>query len=306
MTIRFDGRVAVVTGAGSGLGRAHALMLAARGARVVVNDLGGAVDGRGQSSSAADRVVSEIISAGGKAIANYDNVADAAGAQRIVQAALTSFERLDILVNNAGILRDKTFAKMDLEDFRAVLEVHLMGSVYCTSAAWPHMKTQSYGRIVMTSSGAGMYGNFGQSNYGAAKMALIGLVNVLKLEGSRNGILVNTVAPIAATRMTESLMPKHALPHLKSEFVSAAVAFFCSEACRVSGYVVSAGAGYYARAQMMEGEGVFLDPEQPADPDVFAENFGRIAELKEARCFESATEYTDRALGRFAAGPLGS
>lgn len=303
MPIGFDGRVAIVTGAGSGLGRSHALMLAARGAKVVVNDLGGAVDGSGQSNAAADRVVAEIFKAGGQAVANYDSVSDPAGAGRIVATAIDRFGRLDILVNNAGTLRDKTFAKMDLADFRSVIEVHLMGSVNCTMAAWPHLKERNYGRIVMTSSGAGLYGNFGQSNYGAAKMALVGLMNVIKLEGVRNGILVNTVAPIAATRMTEELMPKHALPHLKSELVSAAVVYLCSETCQTSGHVISAGAGYFARAQMMEGEGVFLDPDAPADPDAVAAAYDRISDLSHAAPFASATDYIEKVLGRFAPAP---
>jgi NAD(P)-dependent dehydrogenase (short-subunit alcohol dehydrogenase family) len=300
MSIRFDDRVALVTGAGSGLGRAHALMLASRGAKVLVNDLGGALDGTGQSTSAADRVVAEIVAAGGQAVANYDSVTDQAGAERMVETAIERFGQLDILVNNAGFLRDKTFVKMRMEDFRAVVDVHLMGAVNCTSAAFGHMRDRQYGRIVMTSSGAGLYGNFGQSNYGAAKMALVGLMNVIKLEGAKYGILVNTVAPIAATRMTEELMPKHALPFLKSEFVSAAVVFLASEQCQVSGHVVSAGAGYYARAQMMEGEGVYLDPNAPADPDAVAAAYGRISDLSRASVFPSANEYIERVLARFA------
>jgi NAD(P)-dependent dehydrogenase (short-subunit alcohol dehydrogenase family) len=266
----------------------------------VVNDLGGAVDGSGRSNTAADRVVAEIEASGGTAAANYDSVSDPAGAERLVAGALERFGRLDILVNNAGILRDKTFAKMELADFRAVVDVHLLGAVYCTRAAWPHMKERNYGRIVMTSSGAGLYGNFGQSNYGAAKMALVGLMNVVKLEGAKNGILVNTVAPIAATRMTEELMPKHALPHLKSEYVSAAVAYLCSDVCQVSGHVISAGAGYFARTQMMEGQGVFIEDGAAADPDAVAAAYDRISDLSHATPFASAPEYIDKVLGRFA------
>jgi NAD(P)-dependent dehydrogenase (short-subunit alcohol dehydrogenase family) len=300
MPVRFDNRVAVVTGAGSGLGRSHALLLASRGARVVVNDLGGAVDGSGRSNTAADRVVAEIEASGGSAAANYDSVSDPDGAARLIAGALERFGRLDILVNNAGILRDKTFAKMELADFRAVMDVHLLGAVYCTRAAWPHMKERNYGRIVMTSSGAGLYGNFGQSNYGAAKMAVIGLMNVIKLEGAKNGILINAVAPIAATRMTEELMPKHALPHLKSEYVSAAVAYLCSDVCQVSGQVISAGAGYFARTQMMEGQGVFIEGGAAADPDAVAAAYERISDLSHATPFASAPEYIDKVLGRFA------
>jgi NAD(P)-dependent dehydrogenase (short-subunit alcohol dehydrogenase family) len=301
MLIRFDGRVAIVTGGGSGLGRSHALLLAARGAKVVVNDLGGAVDGGGRSSEAADRVANEIRAAGGEAIANYDSVSDEDGARRIVESAAREFGRLDILVNNAGILRDKTFAKMPAADFRAVIDVHLMGSVYCTGAAWPHMREAGYGRIVMTSSGAGLYGNFGQSNYGAAKLALVGLVNVIKLEGRKNGIFINTVAPIAATRMTEALMPKDALPQLKSEYVSAAVAYLCSEACQSSGDVISAGAGYFAKTEMMEAEGVRLAPDRAGDPDAVAAAYAAITDMSHARPFASAAEYVDHALAPFLA-----
>jgi NAD(P)-dependent dehydrogenase (short-subunit alcohol dehydrogenase family) len=299
MPVRFDGRVAIVTGAGSGLGRSHALMLASRGAKVVVNDLGGAVDGAGRSSEAADRVVAEIKAGGGEALANYDSVSDEAGAKRLVENAVSRFGRVDVLVNNAGILRDKTFAKMASEDFRAVVDVHLMGSVYCTAAAWPHMREASYGRIVMTSSGAGLYGNFGQSNYGAAKMALVGLVNVIKLEGRKNGILINTVAPIAATRMTEALMPKHALPYLKSEYVSAAVLYLSSEECQSSGDVISVGAGYLAKTSMMEAEGVYLAQDQAANPDSVAAAYDKITDMSSARPFASAAEYVDHVLARF-------
>jgi len=300
MPIRFDGRVALVTGAGNGLGKAHALLLAARGAKVVVNDLGGAVSGEGRSTSAADQVVAQIEAAGGEAIANYDSVADAAGARAMVDAAVQRFSRLDILINNAGILRDKTFAKMDIQDFRTVLEVHLMGGVLCSQAAWPVMKEQGYGRIVMTSSGAGLYGNFGQSNYGAAKMGLVGLMNVIKLEGAKSGILINSVAPIAATRMTEALMPKYALEQLKSEWVAAAVAYLASESCKVTGHVISAGAGYFARTQMMEGAGVFMDPESTPDPDEVAAAYEQISDLSQAAPYASAPDYIDKVLGRFA------
>jgi NAD(P)-dependent dehydrogenase (short-subunit alcohol dehydrogenase family) len=249
-------------------------------------------------------VVEQIRAAGGEAIPSYDSVSDPAGAERIVKTAADSFGRLDVLVNNAGILRDKTFAKMGLDDFRAVVEVHLLGSVYCTKAAWPLMKDNGYGRIVMTSSGAGLYGSFGQSNYGAAKAAVLGLMNVVKLEGIKNGILVNAVAPIAATRMTEALYPKAALPHLRSEYVSAAVAYLCSEDCQVTGHIISAGGGYFARAQMMEGEGVWLEPAVAGDPDAVARSFEQISDLSAARGFPGAAEYAENVLGRF--GPAGT
>lgn len=205
MVMRFDGQVAIVTGAGGGLGREHALALAARGARVVINDLGGARDGSGGSASAAEAVVAEIEAAGGEAIANAASVTDYAAVQAMVDQAMAKWGRIDILVNNAGVLRDKSFAKMELEDFRFVLDVHLMGAVNCTKAVWEIMRGQNYGRIVMTTSSSGLYGNFGQANYGAAKMALVGLMQTLSIEGAKNDIRVNCLAPTAHTRMTEDL-----------------------------------------------------------------------------------------------------
>ncbi len=298
--IDFSGRVAIVTGAGNGLGRSHALMLAERGAKVVVNDLGGAVDGTGKSAAAADEVATLIKSKGGSAVANYDSVTDMEGAKRIAQTALDSFGRIDVLINNAGVLRDKTLAKMDLDAFRFVVDVHLNGSANCTQAVWAAMKEQGYGRIVMTSSGAGLYGNFGQSNYGAAKMGLVGLMNVLKLEGARCGILVNTVAPIAATRMTADMMPAHTLPYLRPEYISAAAAYLASEACTQSGLVMSAGAGYFACARMEESAGVFYDVDRTPAPEMVAERFDEIFDFSRARHYESAPEYIDNILGRFA------
>ena len=220
MTIRFDGRVAVVTGAGGGLGRQHALALAARGAAVVVNDLGGNVNGNGGAATTANAVVEEIRKAGGKAIANGASVTDFAAVQAMVEAALREWGRVDILVNNAGILRDKSFAKMDLADFRLVLDVHLMGAVNCTKAVWDTMRAQNYGRVVMTTSSTGLYGNFGQSNYGAAKMALVGLMQTLSLEGAKHDIRVNCLAPTAATRMTENLMSEAVLRQLEAGAVT--------------------------------------------------------------------------------------
>jgi NAD(P)-dependent dehydrogenase (short-subunit alcohol dehydrogenase family) len=207
MSLDFKDRVAIVTGAGGGLGRLHALALAKRGAKVVVNDLGGARDGSGGSLTAAQSVVAEIEAAGGVAMANGASVTDYAAVQAMVQSAVDAWGRVDIVVNNAGILRDKSFAKMDIDDFRLVLDVHLMGAVHCTKAAWSHMVAQKYGRILMTTSSSGLYGNFGQSNYGAAKMALVGLMQTLSIEGAKNNIHVNCLAPTAATRMTEDLMP---------------------------------------------------------------------------------------------------
>ena len=219
MTIEFKGQVAIVTGAGGGLGRAHALALAARGAKVLFNDLGGARDGSGGSVSAAEAVAAEIRAAGGEALANGASVTDFAAVQAMVQQAMTAWGRVDILVNNAGILRDKTFAKMELADFELVLQVHLMGAVHCNKAVWPIMNAQKYGRILMTTSSTGLFGNFGQTNYGAAKLALVGLMQTLALEGAKNNIRVNCLAPTAATRMTEGLMPQAVLDALQPEAV---------------------------------------------------------------------------------------
>ena len=221
MTINFDNKVAIVTGAGGGLGRSHALQLAERGAKVVVNDLGGNVDGTGGSSEAADKVVEEIKAAGGEAISNGSSVTDKSGVNKLVEDTMSAFGRIDILINNAGVLRDKSFAKVTLDDFEFVVDVHLMGSVYCTKAVWPIMVEQNYGRIVMTSSSSGIFGNFGQSNYGAAKMGVVGLMNTLKIEGKKYNIKVNSLVPVAATRMTENLgMPDAVFESLKPETVS--------------------------------------------------------------------------------------
>lgn len=299
MAIDFQGRVAIVTGAGSGLGRSHALALAARGAKVVVNDLGGAVDGTGGSAKAADQVVAEIKSKGGEAVANHDSVSDAGGAARIVQSATDAWGRVDVLVNNAGILRDKTFAKMEIADFDTVVDVHLLGSAYVTKAAWPVMQAQNYGRVVMTTSAAGLYGNFGQTNYAAAKLGLVGLMNALKQEGAKNGILVNTIAPVAATRMTEALFPPALLPHLKPEFITAAVVYLCSEACASSGDIVSAGAGFYAKAQMVESDGVFFGAGAEVTPDMIAESYAKIADMGKARPYGAAMEEVAKIFGFF-------
>src|SRR5579863_696354 len=245
--IRFDGRVAIVTGAGNGLGRSHALGLAARGAKVVVNDVGSALDGSGGSGSAADRVVQEIEAAGGSAIADNANVTDFAAVASMVERAKAKWGRIDILVNNAGILRDKSFAKMDLADFRAVMDVHVMGAVHCTKAVWDLMRAQNYGRIVFTSSSSGLYGNFGQANYGAAKAAMIGLMNVLHHEGQKNNICVNILSPTALTAMTEGLLPAAAAALLTPESVTPAVLFLVSETAP-SRVIVGAGAGCFARA----------------------------------------------------------
>ena len=255
--IRFDGKVAIVTGAGGGLGRQHALELARRGAKVVVNDLGGSVDGSGGSSAAAEAVVAEIKAFGGEAIANGSSVTDDAGVAHMVQQAMDTWGRIDILVANAGILRDKTFSKMEIADFEAVMNVHVMGSVKPAKAVWEIMKAQNYGRIVVTTSSTGLYGNFGQSNYGAAKLALIGFMNTLKIEGQKNNIHVNAISPVAATRMTENLMPAEVLAKLKPEYVTPAVVYLVSEEAP-TGVVMTAGAGAFAQARIYETEGVYL------------------------------------------------
>ncbi|MBC6982706.1 SDR family NAD(P)-dependent oxidoreductase [Caulobacter sp. 17J80-11] len=269
MTIRFDGRVAIVTGAGNGLGRQHALALAARGAKVVVNDLGSARDGAGASSAAAEAVVEEIRAAGGEAIANGASVTDMAAVEAMVQQAMDAWGRVDILVNNAGVLRDKTFAKMSVEDFRFVMDVHLMGAVHCTKAVWEIMRAQNYGRIVMTTSSSGLYGNFGQSNYGAAKMALVGLMQTLSLEGAKNDIRVNCLAPTAATRMTEDLMPPEVLALLKPETVTPGVIHLVSENAPTRA-ILCAGAGSFERAHIGLTQGIFVGDVEDAAEQVAA------------------------------------
>lgn len=255
--IRFDGKVAIVTGAGGGLGRQHALELARRGAKVVVNDLGGSVDGSGGGSEAANKVVEEIKALGGEAIANGSSVTDDAGVARMVKDAMDAWGRIDILVANAGVLRDKTFAKMEIADFEFVLDVHLMGTVKPVKAVWEIMREQNYGRIVVTTSSSGLYGNFGQSNYGAAKLGVIGFMNTLKLEGQKNNIHVNAISPVAATRMTENLMPAEILERLKPEYVTPAVVFLASDEAP-TGTILTAGAGAFAASRIVETEGVYL------------------------------------------------
>jgi NAD(P)-dependent dehydrogenase (short-subunit alcohol dehydrogenase family) len=257
MTIRFDDRVAIVTGAGGGLGRAYALELARRGARVVVNDLGGAMDGQGSSASAAESVVKEIKALGGDAFASGCSVTDEAGVAAMVAEAKSRWGRIDILINNAGILRDKSFAKMTIADFRTVLEVHLMGSVICTKAVWDLMREQAYGRILMTTSATGLYGNFGQSNYGAAKLALVGFMNSLAAEGAKYDVRINTIAPAAATRMTEGILPADVLALMTPETVVPAALYLVSGDAP-SKVTLAAGAGGFERAYITLTSGVRL------------------------------------------------
>jgi len=258
MSIDFKDRVAIVTGAGGGLGREHALELGRRGAKVVVNDLGGSVDGSGGSTSAAELVARDINALGGTAIANGASVTDLEAVQAMVQEAMDTWGRIDILVNNAGILRDKTFAKLDLSNWHAVIDVHLTGSVNCTKAIWPIMTEQNYGRVVMTTSTSGLFGNFGQSNYGAAKLGLVGLMNTLRLEGAKYNIHTNAIAPIAATRMTRELPGfEDSAERLAPELVTPAVVFLCSEQAP-NGRIIQAMGGSYYSADVRENQGVDL------------------------------------------------
>ena len=275
MTLDFKGRVAIVTGAGGGLGREHALALAARGAKVVVNDLGGARDGSGSSLSAAQAVVEEIRAAGGEAIANGASVTDFTAVQAMVAETMAQWGRVDILINNAGILRDKSFAKMDIDDFKLVMDVHLMGAVHCCKAVWPVMTEQKYGRIVMTTSSSGLYGNFGQSNYGAAKMALVGLMQTLALEGAKYDIRVNSLAPTAATRMTESLFPPEFLQALKASDVVPAMLVLAAEDAPTRA-ILCAGAGSFEAANITLTQGVFVGREADAPEQLAA----RLSEVR--------------------------
>ncbi len=267
--VEFKDRVAIVTGAGGGLGRSHALELARRGVKVVVNDLGGSVDGTGGSMSMADQVVAEIKDAGGEAMANGANITDEEQVQDMVQAAIDQWGHVDILVNNAGILRDKSFSKMTVQNFRIVVEVHLMGTMICCKAVWDHMKERGYGRIVMTTSSSGNYGNFGQTNYGAAKTGVVGLMNTLCLEGAKYDIRVNALSPTAATRMTEDLLPEQALKLLNVESVTAGlIPLVCDDA--PNRLIMAAGAGGYAATKVYETKGIFLKPEDQTPENVFA------------------------------------
>jgi (3R)-3-hydroxyacyl-CoA dehydrogenase / 3a,7a,12a-trihydroxy-5b-cholest-24-enoyl-CoA hydratase / enoyl-CoA hydratase 2 len=245
--IRFDGKVALITGAGGGLGRSHALLLASRGAKVVVNDLGGALQGEGQSQTPAQKVVEEIEAGGGEAVANYDSVTDPAGAAAMVQAATGAFGRIDIVINNAGILRDKSFVKMEEADWDSVIAVHLKGAYNVTRAAWPHFREQGFGRVIMTASAAGLYGNFGQANYSSAKMALVGFGQTLAQEGAKYGIHSNIIAPVARSRMTETIMPPELLAKLGPELVSPLVAWLCAAECETNGAVYEVGGGLVTR-----------------------------------------------------------
>ncbi len=276
MELDFKGRVAIVTGAGGGLGRQHALALAKRGAKVLVNDLGGAVDGSGGSVSAAQAVVDEIRAAGGEALANGASVTDFAAVEAMVQQAIAAWGRVDILVNNAGILRDKSFAKMDMADFRLVVDVHLMGAAHCCKAVWPHMVAQQYGRILMTTSSTGLYGNFGQANYGAAKLAQVGLMQTLAIEGAKYHIHVNALAPTAATRMTESLFPPQILDALQPEAVVPAMLVLVHESAPTR-TILCAGGGSFEAAHITLTQGIHLGLGDTV-PEQLAQRLAQVTE----------------------------
>ncbi len=286
--IRFDGKVAIVTGAGGGLGKQHALELARRGAKVVVNDLGGSVDGSGGSSEAADAVVAEIKAAGGEAISNGSSVTDDAGVARMVKDAMDAWGRIDILIANAGILRDKSFSKMEINDFELVLNVHLLGTVKPAKAVWEIMREQNYGRIVVTTSSSGMYGNFGQSNYGAAKMGILGFMNTIKLEGQKNNIHINAISPVAATRMTEGLMPPAVLEKLKPEYVTPGVVYLASDEAP-TGTILTAGAGVFAAAKIFETEGVYLGDDGLSAEEV-RDNWDKITAEADQKAYFAGSE----------------
>jgi NAD(P)-dependent dehydrogenase (short-subunit alcohol dehydrogenase family) len=277
--IRFEDKVVIVTGAGGGLGRAHALLFARHGARVVVNDLGGSAHGEGASQSAADRVVAEILEAGGQAVANHDSVTDGA---RIVEHALDAFGRVDVVVNNAGILRDKSFVKMEDADWDLVYRVHVEGAYKVTHAAWPHLREQNYGRVIFTSSTSGIYGNFGQANYATAKLGLYGLTRTLALEGRKNNILVNAIAPTGATRMTEGLLPPEVFELLKPEQVSPLVVYLGSEQCRDSAGLFEVGGGWIGKVRWERSLGAGFDPRTGFSPEDVAQHWQAINDFSDA------------------------
>lgn len=274
-------RVIVVTGAGGGLGREYALTLAGEGASVVVNDLGGSRDGTGAGHNMADEVVNEIKDAGGRAVANYDSVAESEGAENIIKTAIDEFGKVDGVVSNAGILRDGTFHKMSFENWDAVLKVHLYGGYNVVRAAWPHFREQSYGRVVVATSTSGLFGNFGQTNYGAAKLGLVGLINTLALEGAKYNIHANALAPIAATRMTQDIMPPEVLEKLTPEFVAPVVGYLCTEECADNGSIFIVGGGKVQRTALFQNDGANFD--KPPSVQDIADRWAEITDLSGAQ-----------------------
>ena len=290
MSIRFDDQVAIVTGAGGGIGKEHALELARRGAKVVVNDLGGSVDGSG-TSDAAEAVVQQIKDAGGEAMANGASVTDLSAIQDMVKEVMDKWGRIDILVNNAGILRDKSFHNVTLDDFKLVMDVHFQGTLNCTHTIYPIMREQGYGRIVFTSSSSGVYGNFGQSNYGAAKMAIVGLMNTLKIEGQKYNVFSNSITPVAYTRMTEGLIPEDFGKNLQPEYVTPAVIYLSGKDAP-NGVIIAAGAGVYARIITHETMGVSLGTGEDMTPENIAANWDTISDMDDARALQNGGEQT--------------
>ena len=288
--INFNDQVAIVTGAGGGIGREHALELARRGARVVVNDLGGSVEGKGSGSEAANQVVDEIRSFGGKAISNGASVCDPDGVQSMIDTTVQTFGRIDILVANAGILRDKSFGKMTNEDIEAVLEVHLRGTFLPVKAVWPIMKVQNYGRIVVTTSSTGLYGNFGQANYAAAKLGVVGLMNTLKIEGAKNNIHVNAICPVASTRMTAELMSDQMNDALKPKYVTPAVINLVKEDAP-NGAIISAGAGAFSMALIVETGGAFVGIGEDLTAEAVAAKWEEITDSSGAKPLKSGSEH---------------
>ncbi len=285
--LRFDGKVVVITGAGAGLGRSHALFFGKRGAKVVVNDLGGSSTGSGKSSAAADKVVEEIKAAGGTAVANYDSVEDG---ERIIKTAIDSFGRIDVLVNNAGILRDVSFAKMTRDDWDLVMRVHVNGAFRCTHAAWPYMRDQGYGRILFTASAAGIYGNFGQANYSAAKLGLVGFSNTLAIEGEKKNVRVNTIAPIAASRLTETILPPEVLENLKPEYVTPLVAWLAHDECTETGGLFEVGGGYFGKLRWERAEGRTFKLGRDIEPESLRASWSDIAGFDKATHPANITE----------------
>ena len=290
MGIEFNDKVAIVTGAGGGIGKEHALELARRGAKVVVNDLGGSVDGSG-ASDAAEEVVELIKSEGGEAISNGASVTDLDAVKNMVQQTMDEWGRIDILVNNAGILRDKSFHKVSIEDFNLVMDVHFQGSLNCTHTIFPIMREQEYGRIIFTSSASGVYGNFGQTNYGSAKMAMIGLMNTLKLEGQNKNIFTNSITPVAYTRMTEGLIPEDFGQNLKSEYITPAVIYLASDQAP-NGVIIAAGAGVFSRINIQESMGVSLGTGEDMTPENIHANWDKISDMTNARTLQNGGEQT--------------
>ena len=290
MGIEFNDKVAIVTGAGGGIGKEHALELARRGAKVVVNDLGGSVDGSG-ASDAAEEVVELIKSEGGEAISNGASVTDLDAVKNMVQQTMDEWGRIDILVNNAGILRDKSFHKVSIEDFNLVMDVHFQGSLNCTHTIFPIMREQEYGRIIFTSSASGVYGNFGQTNYGSAKMAMIGLMNTLKLEGQNKNIFTNSITPVAYTRMTEGLIPEDFGQNLKSEYITPAVIYLASDQAP-NGVIIAAGAGVFSRINIQESMGVSLGTGEDMTPENIHANWDKISDMSNARALQNGGEQT--------------